>query len=73
MTDTEATVPESTAPRTLCSTCRHVRVCKAYQTVVNFTKAFNESHDFVKLANAGLIAVGCDEYKSPISESDFGT
>jgi hypothetical protein len=32
-----------------CSTCMHVRTCKAFAMAVGMNKSFNESNDFVNL------------------------
>lgn len=56
-----------------CSTCMHVRTCKAFAMAVGMNKSFNESNDFVNLLqNPELIALGCAEYLSPVQKSDYG-
>lgn len=56
-----------------CSTCMHVRTCKAFAMAVGMNKSFNESNDFVNLLqNPELIALGCKEYLSPVQKVEYG-
>jgi hypothetical protein len=69
----EPSPPESRQVTRVCSTCIHVRTCKAFAMAVSMSKGFSEANDFVKLIeNPELIAKGCLEYTSPIPEDKFG-
>jgi len=69
----EAPKPEVKQYPVECGTCLHVRTCKAFAMAVGMNKSFNESNDFVNLLqDPKLIALGCKEYLSPISKSEYG-
>jgi hypothetical protein len=69
----EAPKPKVTEYPRSCSTCMHVRTCKAFAMAVGMNKSFNEANDFVNLLqDPQLIALGCKEYLSPISKSEYG-
>ena len=59
--------PEPQRVRRLCSTCLHVKVCKAFEAMVATKKSF-EMFDFIKFPMAPeQLAITCTEYLSPIA------
>ena len=59
--------PEPQRVRRLCSTCLHVKVCKAFEAMVSTKKSF-EMFDFIKFPMAPeQLAITCTEYLSPIA------
>ena len=59
--------PEPQKVRRLCSTCLHVKVCKAFEAMVATKKSF-EMFDFIKFPMAPeQLAITCTEYLSPIA------
>ena len=59
--------PEPQRVRRLCSTCLHVKVCKAFEAMVS-TKKSVEMFDFIKFPmEPEQLALSCNEYLSPIA------